>query len=68
MSPERSTAAKHLPVVQTHAGVRVLATAQLQHLAIGQFQVQRAVLQALQQAQALACRSGHVGRQRKRGR
>ena len=59
---------KHPPVVQTHAGVWVLATAQLQDLAIGQFQVQRAVLQALQQAQALACRSGHIGSQWERRR
>ena len=43
-----------------HAMARV-ATAQLQHLAIGQFQVQRAVLQALQQAQAVARRGRQAG-------
>jgi hypothetical protein len=38
--------------------VRVLPLAQLQRAAVGQFQVQRAVLQALQQAQPLRAAAG----------
>ena len=57
--------AKHPPIVQAQAGVRLAALAQLQRAAVGQLQVQRAVLQALQQAKAVARRRRQAGRQRK---
>ena len=53
--------AKHPPIVQAQAGVRLVALAQLQRAAVGQLQVQRAVLQALQQAQAVARRGRQAG-------
>ena len=46
--------AEHPPVVQAQAGVRRAALAQLQGAAVGQLQMQRAVLQALQQTQGMA--------------
>src|SRR5690606_20139843 len=54
--------AKHPPVVQAQTGVWVAALAQLQNAAVGQLQVQRTLLQALQHAQAVA----RIGRQTSR--
>ena len=60
--------AEHPPVVQAQAGMRgvalarALALAHLQRAAVGQLQVQGTVLQALQQAQAVA----RIGRQASR--
>ena len=57
--------AKHPPIVQAQAGVRLAALAQLKGAAVGQLQMQRAVLKALQQAQGVARIRGQARRQMK---
>ena len=54
---------KHAPVVHHQAGAGVFAVAVHRLAAIGQAQVQAAVLEFLQQGQHPACGQGHVGGQ-----